>query len=194
VDLDNRLRGQLVAAAFEVLLLDAGYHVGPTGIERSLRELRTVAVDRYLELAPPQLRTTPDFFVLDLKGRKSWLAEVKFRRYLHKRLLNDLATIRETWAAFVLVLVLAEPPDEWTGEVRHIRAFRIVADTALTWEFLLKDGRRLQDVFVHLKDRWADGTILAVQESVLRLAGNHEKDENGAQGGTRGLNRSSLPR
>jgi len=177
VDLDNRLRGQLVAAAFEVLLLDAGYQVIPTGIERSLRELRTVAVDRYLEPAPPPLRTTPDFFVLDLKGRESWLAEVKFRRYLHKRLLDDLATIQETWPEFILVLVLAEPPDEWTGEVRHIRAFQIDEDTELTWEFLLRDGRRLQDVFVHLKDRWANGTILAVQESVLRLTRNQRKNE-----------------
>ena len=38
--LDEALQGHLVAAIVEVLLIDAGYQVIPTGIERSIRELR----------------------------------------------------------------------------------------------------------------------------------------------------------
>jgi len=169
MNLDNTLRGQLIAAAVEVLLIDAGYQVIPTGIERSLRELRAVDVERYLELAPIQLRTIPDFFVLDLRARQSWLVEVKFRRYLHRQFLDDLEAILETWAPFMLVLVLAQPPDEWTGDVRHIRVFEIDEDTDLTLEFICKGGRRLQDVFGRLRERWPEGTILRAQEACLRL-------------------------
>jgi hypothetical protein len=74
MDLHRTLHGHVAAAAIEVLLVDAGYQVIPTGIERSLRELQTLGADRYLALAPPQLRTTPDFFVLDLEPKtRGWL-------------------------------------------------------------------------------------------------------------------------
>ena len=158
-----------VAGAFELLLYDAGYQVIPTGIERSLRELRSVDRDRYIKLAHPRLRTTPDCFVLDLEGGNSWLTEVKYRRYMSERLLKGLEEIRQTWSPYVLVLVLAEPPEEWTGDVSHIRAFEIDERTDLTLKYLLEDGSRLQDVFVRLKERRKNGTILSVQEAIKRL-------------------------
>jgi len=62
--IEDVLRGHLVATVFEVILTDAGYDVIPTGIERNIRELRPLEVDRYLDLAPSRLRFIPDFFVL----------------------------------------------------------------------------------------------------------------------------------
>jgi hypothetical protein len=169
VDLDNSLRGQLAAATIEVLLIDAGYQVIPTGIERSLRELRTLGIDRYLALAPVQLRTTPDFFVLDPDAEESWLVEVKFRRYLHENLSEDLEAVQKIWSPFALLLVLEEPPKEWTGEVKHIRVFDIAPGKHLTPRFFREKGARLQDVFLRLRGKWSDSTILTVQEACLRL-------------------------
>lgn len=154
MDLDNTLPGHLVASAFEVLLVDAGYQVIPTGIERTLRELRTVPVDAYIDLVPPRLRSAPDFFVLDVEARQSWLTEIKFRRYLHRALCGDLRAIQREWAPFALILAVAEPPDEWTGIVRCIKVFTIQPDTRLDEEFFRMRGVRLQDVFVRLGKKW----------------------------------------
>jgi hypothetical protein len=175
MDLDNTLRGHLIAGALEVLLVDAGYHVIPIGIERNLRELRSIGLERYLDLAPRQLRTCPDFFVLDRDGQESRLVEIKFRRYLHRNLLGDLREIAGAWAPFVLVLVAGEPPDEWRGAIRHIRAFVIEHTTELDGRFLYTGGLRLQDVFVRLRDKWSDRTILRVEEAIVQLVAADEE-------------------
>jgi hypothetical protein len=169
MDLHRTLHGHVAAAAIEVLLVDAGYQVIPTGIERSLRELQTLGADRYLALAPPQLRTTPDFFVLDLEAENSWLVEVKSRRYLHENLCLDLKAAQRIWSPLALILVVEQPPPEWRGEVKHIRVFDITPETRLTPRFFREEGARLQDVFMRLKDKWSDATILTVQEACLRL-------------------------
>lgn len=169
MDIDYALPGHLVAAVFEVLLIDAGYQVIPTGIERSLRELRTIDAAAYRELAHPRLRFAPDFFVLDVEARQGWLTEIKFRQYIHPRLFDDLQIVQKDWAPFVLLLAVAEPPQEWTGTVRHIRVFEIDSATHLDQQFFREAGRRIQDVFARLGDRWEDGTILKAQEAILRI-------------------------
>jgi hypothetical protein len=68
MDLENALHGHVVAAIFEVLLVDAGYQVIPLGVERSVRELRAVGEEQYLSLIHPLLRSIPDFSVLDVKS------------------------------------------------------------------------------------------------------------------------------
>lgn len=158
-----------MAAVFEVLLVDAGYQVVPTGIERSVREVRSVDVDLYRALAHPRLRSAPDFFVLDLEARLAWLTEIKFRHYLHPLLLDDLRPIHQDWSPFVLILAVAAPPQEWAGTVRHIRAFQIAADTPLDQRFLNTAGQRIQDVFPRLGERWQDETILKAQDAILRI-------------------------
>lgn len=170
MDIDNALPGHLVASVFEVLLIDAGDQVIPTGIERTLRELRTVDVDTYIDLVPQRLRCAPDFFVLDVEARQSWLTEIKFRHYLHPALCDDLRVIQRDWAPFTLILALAEPPKEWTGIVRHIKVFTIQSETRLDQEFLSGRGARLQDVFVRLGKRWEEGTIQKAQDAILRIA------------------------
>lgn len=170
MDIDNALPGHLVASVFEVLLIDAGYQVIPTGIERTLRELRSVPVDAYIDLVPPRLRSAPDFFVLDIEARQSSLTEIKFRHYLHKALCDDLRVIQRDWAPFTLILAVADPPKEWTGIVRHIKVFTIQPETRLDDEFLHIRGARLQDVFLRLGKRWEEGTIQKAQDAILRIA------------------------
>lgn len=63
--LDAALSGHLVATVIEVLLVDAGYQVIPLGIERVVRELRTADAQRYHQIAPPRLRSMPDFLVIE---------------------------------------------------------------------------------------------------------------------------------
>ena len=167
--LDEALQGHLVAAIVEVLLIDAGYQVIPTGIERSIRELRAVDVELYRALAHPRLRSAPDFFVLDLDARQGVLTEIKFRHYIHPLLVDDLRPIHRDWSPLVLILAVAAPPQEWTGLIRHIRAFQIGADTALDLHFLNTAGHRIQDVFPRLGVRWHDDTILKAQDAILRI-------------------------
>ncbi|HXG02048.1 MAG TPA: hypothetical protein VNO23_01365 [Candidatus Binatia bacterium] len=171
MNLDSRLQGQLAAAAIEALLADAGYQVIPVGIEHSLRELKFLDPKRYVKVAPVMLRTAPDLFVLDPDGDTSRLVEVKYRRRLHERLVRRLRRIQAGWAPFVLVLIVAESPPNWAGHINHIKAFEIDRKTHLSLDFLGGGGRRLQDVFPRLTERWADETILRVQDVIRRLSG-----------------------
>lgn len=169
MDLDNALHGHMVAAIFEVLLVDAGYQVVPLGVERTVREIRAIGEERYLDLIHPRLRSIPDFFVLDVDEEESWLTEVKYRAYLHPRLLEDLEAIQQDWAPFTLVLAVREPPEEWKGTIRHIRVFEVESETELDLRFLKEEGQRLQDVFTRLGDRWEEATIERAQEAILRI-------------------------
>ncbi len=170
MEIDPLLIGHLTATVFEVLLVHAGYQVVPTGIERTIRELRTVEAGPYIRLAPKPLRAVPDFFVLDLENNESWMAEVKFRQRIRPSFMRDLEVMQERWGdPFVLILTLAEPPEEWKGEVRHIRVFQINEETDLGETFLREHGERLQDVFRRLKEKWHEGTILKAQDAVLRF-------------------------
>jgi hypothetical protein len=168
--IDNALPGHLVAAVFEVLLVDAGYQVIPTGIERTLRELQTVPVETYINLVPPRLRSAPDFFVLDIETQLVRLTEIKFRQYLHPALCDDLRATQQDWAPFTLILAVAEPPKEWTGLVRHIKVFTVEPNTRLDERFLRTGGARLQDVYVRLGKRWEESTIQKAQDAILRIA------------------------
>src|SRR3972149_5607056 len=123
IQLENMLRGQMAAAIFEVLLADAGYQVIPTGIEKTIRELRPVDHPKYRELVHQKLRSLPDLFVLDCENGQSWLVEIKSYRHLyHDKLIAKLER-QKIWCPFFLILAVAEPPDEGTGPVDHIRVF-----------------------------------------------------------------------
>lgn len=170
-DLDRTLAGHLVAAVIEVLLVDAGYQVVPTGIECSVREVRSVPPAVYRELAHPRPRTAPDFFVLDVDARQAWLTEVKYRQYLHPKLhAEDFPPIQRDWSPFVLALAMGDPPEAWGGTVRHPRAFEVGPDTVVDDRLLRGAGRRIQDVFPRLASRWSDETIVQAQDAVLRSA------------------------
>ena len=118
MDLDNALRGHVVAAIFEVLLVDAGYQIVPLGVERSVRELRAVGQEKYLKLIHPRLRCIPDFFILDIEAGGSWLTEIKYRSNIQDaRLLEGLKAVQQEWAPFAVILAVREPPDEWKGTI-----------------------------------------------------------------------------
>jgi hypothetical protein len=167
--LDAALSGHLVASLVEVLLVDAGYQVIPLGIERIIRELRTADADRFRDVAPPQLRALPDFFVIEPELNRGRLVEVKFRRYLHSKLVEDIAAVQEHWAPMVLVLAVAEPPEEWTGAVHHLRVFEIEPRSQLTRAYFATHGARMQDIFTRLTPKWPDATIRQAQDVILRI-------------------------
>jgi hypothetical protein len=156
--LDAALSGHLVATVIDVLLVDAGYQVILLGIERVVRELRNADAERFRAIAPLRLRSMPDFFVIDPDSPQGWLTEVKFR------------TAQEHWAPFHLVLAVAEPPNEWTGVVKHLRAFRIEPAAQLSRGFFTSRGERIQDVFTRLTPKWPDATIQQAQDVILRIA------------------------
>jgi len=150
-------------STIEVLLVDAGY-----------REIRTIPLSTDIGLVPPRLRCSPDFFILDLEACQSWHTEIKFRHYLHPALCDDLRPMQREWAPFTLILSVAEPPKEWIGVVRHIKAFTIQPQTKLDMEFFATKGARLQDIFPKLGKRWEEGTIQKAQDAILRITSRAE--------------------
>lgn len=164
------LSGHLVATVIEVLLADAGYQVIPLGVERIVRELRTADAERFRRVAPPRLRSLPDFFVMDPDAAQGFLVEVKFRRYLHSKLIDDISAVREHWAPLLLLLAIAEPPEEWAGTVRHLRLFRTEPEAQLSRGYFASHGVRIQDAFPRLIPKWPDATIQQAQEVILRIA------------------------
>jgi hypothetical protein len=167
--LDAALSGHLAATVIEVLLVDAGYQVIPLGVERIIRELRTADADRFRGVAPPRLRSLPDFFVIDPDSNQGLLVEVKFRRYLHSKLVEDIGAVQEHWAPLTLVLAVAEAPEEWMGAVRHLRVFKIEPRAQLTRAYFTSHGERMQEAFPRLAPKWPDATIRQAQDVILRI-------------------------
>ena len=112
----------------------------------------------------------PDFLVIDPDNPQGWLTEVKFRRYLHSNLVDDIRTAQEHWAPYHLILAVAEPPEEWAGAVKHLRAFRIEPPARLSTGFFTSRGERIQDVFTRLTPKWRDVTIQQAEDVILRIA------------------------
>ena len=163
-----QLIGHSIATVFEVLLTHAGYYVIPAGVERTNPALRTVDFQTYRRFSK-RLQLTPDFFVFDPRRKKNWLVEVKFSQSVRRLdLLTELRRMQREWS-YYLILALAEPPTEWKGPARHIRAFYITMETELNLRFLREEGERLQDVFERLSEKRAEGTILEAQNIILRI-------------------------
>lgn len=82
MDYKNRLKGAITQVLLKSLLEDAGYRIVPLGIEEVLRELSSLEQEHYKQLnLPPALRKLPDFFVADMEFKKTYLVEVKYRKY-----------------------------------------------------------------------------------------------------------------
>ncbi|MGH7908586.1 MAG: hypothetical protein ACRENW_01905 [Thermodesulfobacteriota bacterium] len=137
MEMENALKGHTICSIFETLLVDAGYHVVPFGIERVIREVRPLHAKDYLSVMESwqNLRLMPDLFVLDLEKKKGWLTEVKYKKKLLKSIVNEFKKYKRTWIPFHIVLALLKPPDSWTGEVKHIRVFEVNKRTELDMEF-----------------------------------------------------------
>jgi len=67
-----------------------------------------------------------------------------------------------------LILAVAEPPEEWTGVVQHIRVFTIEADTRLDRQFFQRPRSRLQDVF-HASKAMGGRDHPEAQDAILRI-------------------------
>jgi hypothetical protein len=106
----NRLKGAVTQVLMKSLLVDAGYHVVPLGIEEVIREVNFLDGKNYLELhLPTPLRKMPDFFVVDKNYRKHYLVEVKYRRAWNantfKTLYKELLEQVRCWGTIFLLAV-----------------------------------------------------------------------------------------
>ena len=87
---------------------------------------------------------------------------MKSRRYLHSKLVEDIDAVQEHWAPLILVLAVAEAPEEWTGAVIEPRA-------QLTRGYFTTRGERMQEAFPRLAPKWPDATIRQAQDVILRI-------------------------
>ncbi len=172
MEIENALKGHTICSIFETILVDAGYHVVPFGLERVIREVRPLHAEDYLSVMKPcqNLRSMLDLFVLDLEKKKGWLTEIKYREKLFKSIVNEFKKYESTWIPYHIVLALSKPPDSWAGEVNHIRVFEVNKSTSLDMEFFESNGKRIQDVFTRLREKWKNQTILKAQEMILNIA------------------------
>jgi hypothetical protein len=74
-------KGRFAESIISTFLEYAGYRVLPLGIEQVVSEVKAAVArrERPIEL-PDQLRSAPDFLVIDAEAGTSTLLEVKFRR------------------------------------------------------------------------------------------------------------------
>jgi len=92
------------------LLVDAGYHVVPLGIEEVIREVNFLNEKNYLAWnLPTPLRKMPDFFVIDKDYKKHYLVEVKYRKVWNettfKALYKELLEQVSCWNTIFLLAV-----------------------------------------------------------------------------------------
>jgi hypothetical protein len=113
MDFKNRLKGSLTQTLFRSLLVDAGYHIVPLGVEEVIREANSLSKSQYKNLELPiVLRRMPDFFVVDKNYENHFLIEVKFRRCWDSdtldQLRDNLHDQVHTWGKLLLFVLLGE--------------------------------------------------------------------------------------
>lgn len=109
-------KGHFAETIVSTVLEYAGYRVVRLGVEEMVSEVKAAVAraERSLKL-PEQLRSAPDFLVVDPRSGESPLLEVKFRRALddpaaeapHQRLARQVAF----WPGMVTPIVCADRPN-----------------------------------------------------------------------------------
>ena len=109
----NRVKGNLNEILVKILLEDVGYQVVPLGIEQVASEVKALTREEYKSLGlRPQLRTLPDFLVIDRGNGCHWLLEVKYRKKWDYKTMKDmkkrLTDQAKCWGPFYLLVVLGK--------------------------------------------------------------------------------------
>jgi hypothetical protein len=167
-------KGRFAETVGSTLLEYAGYRVLRLGVEEVISEVKAGVArgERYLKL-PQQLRSAPDFLVVDPASGDCTLLEVKFRRRFDDRTAGDLHDVLSTqvrfWPECVTVIVCADPGEAKVGSgirklIRGLRAGDLARlidphDRLSRWERL----RTLGGLF----ERVADENLYAEAEALI---------------------------
>jgi hypothetical protein len=120
-------KGRFAETIISTILEYAGYRVVRLGVEEAVSEVKAgVARGESPLKLPDQLRTAPDFLVVDPRSGVTTLLEVKFRRtfddevarLLHLRLKQQVAL----WPGTVTAIVCAQVPETAKATRPDIRA------------------------------------------------------------------------
>ncbi|PZV08631.1 MAG: hypothetical protein DCF32_04385 [Leptolyngbya sp.] len=156
MDYRNRLKGAVTQALKKSLLIDAGYHVVPLGIEDVIREVNLLDKKNYLGWnLPAPLRKMPDFFVVDKDYKRHYLVEVKYRRVwdeaAFKRLYQGLLEQVRCWGNIFLLAVSCDSNNPSAAETpaQFIRCAVLSNEIETNGDMLHIEG----------KDPATDGTI-----------------------------------
>ncbi|MBA4796363.1 MAG: hypothetical protein H2043_03100 [Rhizobiales bacterium] len=109
MDISARLKGSLAQAVVKAAFSHFEYRVVPFGIEETVREVASLSLKKYEELALPKtLRQTPDFIVASLDMSRAHLVEVKFRKewsdQVRKNLFHILRNQVRSWGGKLIVV------------------------------------------------------------------------------------------
>jgi len=190
MDYKNRLKGAITQVLLKSLLEDAGYRIVPLGIEEVLRELSSLEQEHYKQLnLPPALRKLPDFFVADMEFKKTYLVEVKYRKYwnegtksyLGKTLLQQI----KYWNPLVLMLFIGNPinPSRYQPTPAHCMGVLWLdyedEDEEVIWEDCKGvyswdsvewgNFKRVQDIFTDVSQKWSEKTLYKTMSLVSSL-------------------------
>jgi hypothetical protein len=190
MDYKNRLKGAITQVLLKSLLEDAGYRIVPLGIEEVLRELSSLEQGRYQQLnLPPALRKLPDFFVADIEFEKTYLVEVKYRKYWNastKRCLGrTLLQQLKYWNPLVLMLFIGNPvnpasypptPSHYMGVLwldyddEHEEIFWEDRKGTYSWDSVeWGNFKRVQDIFTGVSKQWSEQTLYKTMSLVSSL-------------------------
>lgn len=115
-DLFSEAKGRFAETLISTILEHAGYRVVRLGVEETVSEVKAgVARGEHTLQLPDQLRTAPDFLVVDPRSGVCTLLEVKFRRELDKAVARELhsklARQAALWPGTVTAIVCAHVPE-----------------------------------------------------------------------------------
>ncbi|WP_111642266.1 hypothetical protein [Marinimicrobium alkaliphilum] len=108
-------KGRFAETVISTLLEHAGYRVLRLGVEELVSEVKAgVSRGEQALVLPDQLRTAPDFLVVDPVSGNTTLLEVKFRRRFECDVAAKLHTLLQRqenyWPGFVSVFLCPNPP------------------------------------------------------------------------------------
>ena len=108
-------KGQFAQMLASTLLEWSGYRVVRFGVEETVSEVKaTLARGEPTIRLPQQLRSTPDFLVIDTVSGDSMLLEVKFRRTFDDAVARELHSCLSAqarwWPEAATMVVVADPP------------------------------------------------------------------------------------
>ena len=193
MEFKNRLKGNIAQSLLETLLEDVKYRIVPLGIEKVIREVKSLSLEKYQELGlPSALRKLPDFFIASPNLDKNWLVEVKFRKKWDEKTRNQIGISivdqAKQWTPLYIAIFLSEAAGPNDTPANYLRVCRLTFNNELgilkkttvvdgmnfteienfkPWGDVTWDSMsRFQDVFTEVSDRWKESTLIQAIELI----------------------------
>ncbi|ELK4796398.1 TPA: hypothetical protein L5Q98_002069 [Pseudomonas aeruginosa] len=178
MEFESKLKGSISETISINIFENAGYRVTPLGIEKVVREIKSLTKDQYLGLNAKTLKSMPDMLITEPDMSNAWLVEVKYRKSFSsfknceklQKKLNEQSKLRGS--LFVLLYVdkkegiSTRAAGSYCGVIEVQSKSGVLHFKQKNGESLIKwdrlkwaDLARVQSVFTRLKNADPDSPI-----------------------------------